>query len=475
MHIMKRLFIAIAAGLCLGFASWLTESTMGAALAWICVIILVYRSNDQRKIVLDFFIFGLVFHLAAFYWLPYTIEYFGGFSPVIAYPLFAFFCVVSSLQFVLCAWLRKSLPLSFAWLIAEFFIPRLFPWVLAHTQITWGSFANLASYFGVFPLSFLMILWVEICFKIAEKRKLSFYQGAVVVVSILALVFSWQTKTVDESAKIKVALIQGNLEAKQKRDIKQLSVNLERYLELSKKAISEGAEVVLWPESVITSWIPEEAEQINNELNVPLLFGGLSFRRDSEVEKFNTAFGIDEKGAVQGVYHKRILMPFGEYLPFAETFPSIKKLSPYTGDFTKGDILEPIKLKSASFAALICYEDLVPSLSRELVKEGAQILVNLTNDAWYGDTHAPYQHNLLAAWRAIETKRYLLRVTNTGYTTVINPLGETVQSLGLFTEGYLLADVAILDEQSFYVRYGNVLVWVLLGFGILSLRQMRPT
>jgi len=222
---------------------------------------------------------------------------------------------------------------------------------------------------------------------------------------------------------------------------------------------------------------------------LPIIYGTLGFRERSLAEyqrllrenpslkgtvlakqlrhsRFNSVFTIDADGKVIGRYHKRVLMPFGEYIPFSDLYPVMKLWMPQTGDFSKGDLdgITTVPLRSGvtvSLAALICYEDLIPALAGEAVQKGAQLLVNFTNDVWYGDTAAPYQHHLLALWRAIETRRYFLRVTNTGYTAVVDPLGKTIAGLPIFTEGVLLEDVKLLNIKTLYAKIGDFPVWVI--------------
>ena len=205
----------------------------------------------------------------------------------------------------------------------------------------------------------------------------------------------------------------------------------------------------------------------------PALYGGLSYRPPGKnsrkrPKRFNTAIATSPDGTVLGVYHKKALMPFGEYIPFADRFPWLKDLSPQTGDFSVGDISEPIifplqnsSVEKVSIASLICYEDLIPKLARDAANRGAELLVNLTNDAWYGDTAAPHQHHLLALWRSIETGRAMLRVTNTSLTGVVDPLGNTTETLPVFEPGIIVTDVPLMSHQTLYSRIGDLPVWIL--------------
>jgi len=447
--------------------------------------------------------------------LPDTLKFFGGFPYLVAVVLFAFYAVLSSVQFLLVGWLTLKLRTRFpiylglsfplAWFTLEFLFPRLFPWGFAHPLIELTRFSLLASYFGVTPLSFIVLWCAELCFQLsrANRRERRILIGASsLLIAVLAGLSQLRMERLraelSAAPSLQVALVQGNLAAKQKGDIRYLSANLERYRELSTDAIGKGAELLVWPESVMNVWTPETSENVSGTKydpfptsEVPLLYGGLSFRArpldelrqlprnldPDEAEalrylKFNTAFVRSHDGQILGLYHKRVLMPFGEYLPLAETFPIIRKISPQSGDFSSGDKTEPISVpfkigaaanspSSFKLGLLICYEDLLSELSREISSQGANLLINITNDAWYGETAAPYQHHLLASWRAIETGRYLLRSTNTGLTAIVDPWGRTRSELAIFTEGVLNEKIQLLSETTSYALRGDSLSYLL--------------
>jgi apolipoprotein N-acyltransferase len=159
-------------------------------------------------------------------------------------------------------------------------------------------------------------------------------------------------------------------------------------------------------------------------------------------------------------YHKQVLLAFGEYIPFSKLLAFLPGMPPLQG-FTAGDGPRTLDLpEGVRIGALICYEDLMPFLARAFVADKkANLLLNLTNDAWFGDTVAPWQHARLAQWRAIETRRTLVRVTNTGVTTVVNAKGEMLDTLPLFSTGILKVKAEILESETFYVRFGDWFAW----------------
>ena len=475
--------------------------------------------KQSQALPFDLFLWGLAFHVPAFFWLPDTLKLFGGFPIPIAVLLFALFVVISSIQLIICGWLTRRLAVvipglafAVAWAATEYLVPRLFPWSIVHPLIGVKSFSLLAAYCGVAPLSFLLIwlasIGLEAAFRPKSIMRKSSIAGIITLVALLVLSHVYQRGLQLEIAsapKVIIGLVQGNLTAIEKREVRALSANLDRYRTLSSDVISRGAEFLIWPETVMGVWTPENVNRVRGtkydpapDDSIPMLYGGLSFRPRAEkelekfapavdaetleqlrYEKFNSAFGMDASGNVTGKYHKRVLMPFGEYLPFAQTFPSIRSLSPYSGDFSAGEIDKPIGMMLADgvrevrAGMLICYEDLVPSLSRSETNLGANILVNLTNDAWYGVSSAPYQHHLLASWRAIETGRYLVRSTNTGLTGIVSPFGETIAELPIFEEQTMVQNVALLERTTFYVRAGDVFSWALCLIGLAALIASR--
>jgi apolipoprotein N-acyltransferase len=168
-------------------------------------------------------------------------------------------------------------------------------------------------------------------------------------------------------------------------------------------------------------------------------------------------------------------MPFGEYTPLGGIFPWLKELNGMAGEFSAGKSavvfqypLDGAAEEKLKVSPLICYEDIVPSLSREAVQEGAEILVNLTNDAWFGNTVAPHQHHLIASFRSIENHRYLLRSTNTGLTAIVDPVGRTVGSLPPYSEGVLRSEVIPFDNRTIYSVFGDRMWWIMVFLTLTS-------
>jgi apolipoprotein N-acyltransferase len=200
------------------------------------------------------------------------------------------------------------------------------------------------------------------------------------------------------------------------------------------------------------------------------LIGAYSFT--DEQHRFNSAFAVYPDGSVPVPYFKQILIPFGEYIPGASFLPWLNRMNANAGIFTPGTEVKvfgyPMRRADGNeytvqAAPLICYEDTVPWLARRATQKGARLLVNLTFDTWFGQTAAPFQHHLIAAFRAIENRRYLIRSSNSGYSAIVDPLGKTIASIRPFTAGTLSVKVRLIDEQTPYTAYlGETPWWLLL-------------
>jgi apolipoprotein N-acyltransferase len=233
---------------------------------------------------------------------------------------------------------------------------------------------------------------------------------------------------------------------------------------------------VIWPESAIEFMVPENLPVLPPEFMPSFkspqsyfIFGAKSFSGilgRPGMKAFNTAFFTDARGRILARYHKQVLLAFGEYLPFSKILSLVPGI-PFADGFTPGQGPIAFQLSpNIRVAPLICYEDLMPDLARKFVSEThVNLLVNLTNDAWYGRSMGPWQHLALARSRAIETRRTLLRVTNTGVTSLVNAKGEVVKTLPMFITAAMPAEVDILNGETYYVRFGDWFAW---GMTIVS-------
>ena len=428
-----------------------------------------------------FFTIALGFH-----WLVYTIHVFGGVNYALAVTGFLLFVVYSAVPFVVFAGLIRLcgtgplglFPPAF-WVAVEFWFPNLFPWFLATSQTAFTSLSQSADLMGASGATFVLLWAGTALYRILRARRgegtmrsAAWAAAGACVVLLAALVYgqvrlAQVTAAAATARKLHVAVVQGNIDIERKGKAAFLKTNQETYKSLS--AAHAGADLVVWPESAMEKWLPENAGRVPPALLPPrhphMIFGAISYRREpgNRIRRYNSAFAVDSTGTVLGRYHKRTLLAFGEYIPLAWLIGGVPGMPPIGDGFTPGTIESAFALpRGARAAALICYEDLMPALSRRFVRdEGANLLVNLTNDAWYGRTAAPWQHARQARWRALETRRAMVRATNTGVTTVIDPAGRMSEPLPVFSEGVLQVAVPLMEMETVYVRYGDWFAWLM--------------
>jgi apolipoprotein N-acyltransferase len=465
-------------------------------LAWVAYVPILYaflQTRSRRAALWVGFAAGMATNVPAFHWLVYTIHVFGGFPQPIA--IFFYLCLstYSAAQLVLFALLLRRTgagPLGLAapviWVALEFLYPNLFPWRIANSQFHLPVLLQVGDLSGPFGLSFA-ILWCNagILLALRRPRRLAPLLGAAALSGAIVAYGWWRMPVIAAQMAaapvVRAGLVQGNVGIRQKGDVALFDVNLEHYAQLS-EAMLPDVDVFIWPESVAQWWVPTDAQVIPRKVHpwphLPryLIYGGLAYEYANPRTplKYNSAFLIDPQSRVLGRYDKQLLLPFGEYLPGASLIPSLAEISPQTGDFTPGRHLTTLDVPGLiRFGPLICYEDVPARIARGMTRAGAEALLTMFNDAWFGPTMAPYQHEALALWRAVENRRYFVRVGNAGATDVIDPLGRIRGRLGLFTAETLRADIHPMHTLTFYTRYGDVFGWSVVLAAILLLALGR--
>ena len=440
---------------------------------------------------------GLLTTIGLYYWLIYTMTTFGGLSYPLSVALFFLLGAYLSLYWGLFTLTVKYLTVSglsmlitapAIWVALEYLRTYLFsgfPWaLLGYTQYKNTYFIQVADITGVYGVSFILVLTSAIIFKgsrtFFSKGKIPFREALFLSVIIVATFFygfirsDTDTKNIDQT---KVAVIQGNINQQVKWDRDYLEKTLSIYDSLSSEAVKENSDInlIVWPETAAPFYFQQRStqrlrvENISKSLNKPILFGSPAFKKENnKYQLFNSAYLISpqengKKVDVIGRYDKIHLVPFGEYVPLKKLLFFVSKITEGIGDFTPGQDFKALQLSNKSnpsspfaLGSLICYEVIFPNLVRQFVNEGANLLVNITNDGWYGKTSAPYQHLSAAVFRAVENKVYLLRAANTGISAIISPTGEIENSLGIFKRGFVAGKVDLNEEKTFYSKNGDL-------------------
>ena len=440
-------------------------------------------------------LFSLGYYGVAFSWLTalYPMD-FAGFSPLVSILLVALAWVfLSILQGVALALVPKVFsavytrikpalaPLAAAsvWCLVEAG-QELFwfgvPWArLAMTQLGSPLFSQSLSLVGSLGLGFLLVLFngelALLLDSLREKRRIDRAASLAMIALLLfqtvygSIALLSQPK---EENSFTVAVIQGNLSSSDKWADSSVANSLDVYSSLTREAVAEASPtLVVWPETVLVvslnryDALKYALSALAKECNVHLAVG--AFYTDEQESKYNALYLYHPDGTLsESVYYKRHLVPFGEYLPMAELLtaliPSLRDINQIDSDLTPGTDSALFDTDLGSLGALICFDSIFPSLARDAVCDGAELLTLSTNDSWYKDSIGVYQHNRHARMRAIESCRYLLRAANTGISSILSPTGEVLSSLEPLKTGYVTAEVACRTTRTPYSYVGDAIV-----------------
>ena len=453
--------------------------------ALVPLICAVEGQSSYRSFLLGW-LCGFLFYTGLIYWIVVVTTTYG----MLPYPvgivlmllLSGFLALYFALPFALARFVEGraalSLPLllPFFWVALEYvrsFLFSGFPWEnLGYSPYRLLPLMQCADVTGVYGISFL-IVWVNAAVYLVLRGitlKQMPWKAIALTVVMLAADLLYGTIRLQEvaalssaSSPVTVGLVQGNIPQDIKWDKNFRDDALNRHRDLTLNALRAGAELIIWPESATPFYFQNEPyyqEALFDLIRGSgsyLLIGSPSFAMDQHRSvSFNSAFLLTPYSTIAGRYDKMHLVPYGEYVPLKELFFFVDKMVEGIGDFMPGDRISLMPFPGSPFGVLICYEIIFPDLTRRFVKQGAGFLVNITNDAWFGNTGAPYQHFSMAVVRAIENKRWIARAANTGISGLISPTGEIQAASAIFTEASLIGKIRPLQATTFYTRYGDV-------------------
>ncbi len=363
----------------------------------------------------------------------------------------------------------------FAWTAVEMARSYLFsgfPWMLlGYTLAGSATLRQAADLAGVHGLSFILALTGVSVYLACRRLSDRFDAKAAIplIPAIAALLFlvlygraGSEGPAGPAAPEVKVGIAQGGIDQSVKWDPGKQFATLGIYGDLTRKARDAGAEVVVWPETAAPFFYGLEAElsrrleEIAVAGGVPIIFGAPWYDPAGSGKFYNSVFYMDARGVVLGRYDKRHLVPFGEYIPLRPVLFFLSKLTAGEEDFSTGTGPALFRVGGRLVAASICYEALFPALIREGVLGGATWLVNVTNDAWFGDTVAPRQHLAMARMRCVEFRRPMVRAANSGISAVIDADGGVAASIGLFRRGVLVAGVRPATVETVYAKTGEI-------------------
>jgi apolipoprotein N-acyltransferase len=443
---------------------------------------------------------GIVWYAGTCYWIYPVMHVYGHLSPIAAGLVTAAFCLIMAMHHGVFGMLvvlmvrRSSLgnrsPLllaPFFWAALEFFRDRVIgvPWQpLGNAQVSNIPFARIAEFTGVYGLSFAVML-VNCAFTAAfllyGKRSRNLMISA--LAAAVALQMGVFARPAPFTASRHAVLVQQNIPIQDESwtqdfydrtlaELAQLSI------EAAPKNPPGSPGLIVWPESPspfyvndpkLLAWLRKIAQDSNSYLIIGSL--GLAEVKDGQdrPQLYGSALVMDPRGNIQGRYDKIHLVPFGEYVPFKSFLFFASKLTREVGDFARGTERKVFDMDGMKLGVFICYESIFPDEVQEFAANGAQVFVNISDDGWYGETGAPFQHLAMARMRAIENHRWILLSTDNGVTTSIDPLGRVVSEAPRNQRMALVVPFGLQTESTFYSRFGDKFAWLCVVISIAAI------
>jgi len=471
------------------------------ACAWFALVPLL-RAIDGGRVPRAFalgWLCGTTFFLLVMDWIPATITRTGESGPLVALlALLALAAVLGTYFGLFAAGLRfwqlrtggEGLVMAtLLWVALEWCRSTLLlacPWeLLGYSQLPNLRLVQIADLTGIYGVGALVVAVNHVLHQ-ASLRRVSL-AAMTLVVALWLVAFLYGDRRLAEMNErqpervLRVALVQPAIDPNEKWDPARREAAIAVQEELSRQAVADGAELVVWPEASAPYVFAADDfyERYSHafdadralhdrmlgfvrDLEVPLLFGSAALvsrpvGRGEAWSSLNRSLLLNPDGRTRAQYDKMILVPFGETVPLPRLLFFVHKLVPGIGNFLAGTEPTLFPASDARFAVLICYEATFPDFVRQVVDRGADFLVNQTNDAWFGPSRAPYQHLAMAAVRAIENRLPLVRVANTGISAVVGPDGRLQSTIPLGERAVKVADVGLARRPpSFYTRHGDV-------------------
>jgi len=476
-------------------------------LVWIFLIPLLIALR-KRSISDSFrigFLTGLVYNIGITYWVVFVIVRYGYLPLYVGVVIMVLLALYLSMYVAIFAagvtFLRKRgiaeiIAAPLLWTSLEYGKSHLltgFPWEnLAYALHENLSMIQIADITGIYGITFVIVVVNCVFFQILTMEKSSrtkTFVGIAIGIGLVVAVFGYGQfrlksceKQFQRVREHDVAIIQGDIDQSIKWNSGFQSETLDIYRAQSFGVAVPPKLLIVWPETATPFFFQTKDEKQQQVIDIAkatqsyLLFGSPSYADRHTGRVFmNSAYLISPAGEITGKYDKVHLVPYGEYVPLREFFFFLEKLVVGVGDFVPGKNLHPLALGKEKVGVLICYEGIFPSISREYRKKGATLLINITNDAWFGTSSAPYQHLTMTAFRAVENRMYILRAANTGISAIIAPSGDIISSTELFKRTSLEGKIKFIECRTFYSTYGNVFIYLCLialaGIMIISMKR----
>jgi apolipoprotein N-acyltransferase len=455
-------------------------------LAWFAFVPLLLACG--RKSAGKAFKLGLLTGIVAYggilYWINIVVTTYGKLPPVVSFIIFMILVIYLALYVGIFMFLvrkgeEKGIPviLSFPvlWVALEYlrsFLLTGFPWAsLGYSQYNVLPLIQIADVTGVYGVSFLIALANAVLYELTRwvvKKERSSHPGRGVAIFLIlftaTVVYGYiKLDRAENGTRVRVALVQGNIDQSIKWDPAHQEATVAIYERLTRLAAASGVDLVVWPESAVPLYLQDNETYLSRikrlaaSIKADMIVGSPAYDIEGGVIRYrNSAFLITPQSGIVARSDKVHLVPFGEYVPLAKLLPFVHKLVVGVGDFSPGERTVPLSTDKGKIGVLVCFEGIFPELSRNYVQAGSRLLVNITNDAWYGRSSAPYQHLSMTVFRAVENRVPLVRAANTGISAIIDSEGRIKERTKLFREAFINGHIVLGTGDTLYCRYGDL-------------------
>ena len=494
-----RFILALVTGVLFAFAFPNVAQGWLAFVALAPLLVAIVRARTPRESFLLGWAGMTTAWLIMVPWVVRVMSHYGGLPYFLGVLIFIAMALFLGLYGGLFGWLVKRLRLGerflpwlavpLAWAAIEYVRTYLltgFPWnLIATALIDYPSFVQLDRFAGPYFLGALVVLPSVVLAWLVTQRVPAIARVVVTgSLGIIVLVW-WGTGLVASklvlrptgAATVNAALLQPNISQEMRWDEANVLKIYQKMIGMTVEAADRGAKVIVWPESTVplsyteTHFYRTEIEELSRRYDVDILLGSVATDPAKPNRLWNSAF-LASGGRTIGHYDKIRLVPFGEYVPLRQVLFFAEKLVHAVGEFEFGTNDFPLggKLK---YGPAICYEVVYPQITRKQVNNGADVLVTITNDAWYDGTSAPAQHLWQARLRAVEDDRYLLRAATTGISAFVDPTGQMQSWIPMGKDGIIYATFEPRTSVTPYVRLGDWFSWVAIAVVVLLLFLRR--
>lgn len=497
------LLLVLGSFYALGFPNIFTTSFLVTPIIGMTgLLLIILKEKKLKNLILKFLIFAIGFNLTGYYWIADTLTEFGHLPYILALLINSLFSLIVMPYMwpllVVIYYLNKKnhfkiksgldvISLAILFTLTEYFFPQQFDSFLGSPWIAVSEYLSFASISGVAIYSFFSFLIVFEIIHFTHTKKTSKLNITFILLFIILNPLLAKKIKQKEGTEFNLRLVQANisnfLKVESEKGTYATSAQvINRYKELSLKEFknSKKIDLIVWPETaypfsvstdkeITETLIPLVWNEVVSYQKTDLITGGYESKHTESfyLSDYNTAFHINSQGKLIQTYNKKVLIPFGETLPFG---PLNQYLSQYLTNisfFAVGEKFTVFNLnKNINAIASICYEILKPEFIREYlnkIDQNVHFMINITNDSWYGDTMEPYQHLFLSKWRALEFGIPIIRSTNTGVTSVINIDGTESKRTKLFNAENLDLSLNIQPRSStIYQHFGISFLYVIM-------------